>query len=168
MSQPDRTVEWEVVEYEGLTPQQALQKYTPTRPNFRNTLKQLAASVSKSAETWRSDHVAKKLKVGDTLHGYRVTKVFARRDGNLVRRGVRGRPEDLPQAYKSPAPTVIWYAPFVDYQQGLPHASAAARVRICGPLVDERRGSGGAGRAISRRTNSSSEGHLQQDPRRGA
>ena len=50
LSQIDKS-EWEVVEYEGLTPQQALQKYTSDQANFRNTLKQLAASVSKSAET---------------------------------------------------------------------------------------------------------------------
>lgn len=50
LSQIDKS-EWEVVEYEGLSPQQALQRYTSDQANFRNTLKQLAASVSKSAET---------------------------------------------------------------------------------------------------------------------
>ncbi len=50
LSQIDKS-EWEVVEYEGLSPQQALQKFTSDQANFRNTLKQLAASVSKSAET---------------------------------------------------------------------------------------------------------------------
>ena len=50
LSQIDKS-EWEVVEYEGLNPQQALQRYTTDQANFRNTLKQLAASVSKSAET---------------------------------------------------------------------------------------------------------------------
>ena len=50
LSQIDKS-EWEVVEYEGLSPQEALQKYTSDQANFRNTLKQLAASVSKSAET---------------------------------------------------------------------------------------------------------------------
>jgi hypothetical protein len=50
LSQIDKS-EWEVVEYEGLTPQEALQKYTADAANFRTTLKQLAASVSKSAET---------------------------------------------------------------------------------------------------------------------
>ena len=43
--------EWEVVEYEGMNPQEALQKFTADPANFRNTLKQLAASVSRSAET---------------------------------------------------------------------------------------------------------------------
>jgi hypothetical protein len=50
LSQIDKS-EWEVVEYEGLSPQAALQKFTSDPVNFRNTLKQLAASVSKSAET---------------------------------------------------------------------------------------------------------------------
>ena len=49
-SQIDKS-EWEVVEYEGLSAQEALKKYTTDQANFRNTLKQLAASVSKSAET---------------------------------------------------------------------------------------------------------------------
>jgi hypothetical protein len=50
LSQIDKS-EWEVVEYEGLGPQEALQKFTADPVNFRNTLKQLAASVSRSAET---------------------------------------------------------------------------------------------------------------------
>ena len=50
LSQIDKS-EWEVVEYEGLDPQQALQKFTGDPANFRTTLKQLAASVSRSAET---------------------------------------------------------------------------------------------------------------------
>jgi hypothetical protein len=50
LSQIDKS-EWEVVEYEGLNAQQALQRYTADAANFRTTLKQLAASVSKSAET---------------------------------------------------------------------------------------------------------------------
>jgi hypothetical protein len=50
LSQIDKS-EWEVVEYEGLSPQEALQKFTSDSANFRTTLKQLAASVSKSAET---------------------------------------------------------------------------------------------------------------------
>lgn len=50
LSQIDKS-EWEVVEYEGLSAQEALQRYTSDQANFRNTLKQLAASVSKSAET---------------------------------------------------------------------------------------------------------------------
>jgi hypothetical protein len=50
LSQIDKS-EWEVVEYEGLSAQEALQKFTADPVNFRNTLKQLAASVSRSAET---------------------------------------------------------------------------------------------------------------------
>ena len=50
LSQIDKS-EWEVVEFEGLSPQEALQKFTSDPVNFRNTLKQLAASVSRSAET---------------------------------------------------------------------------------------------------------------------
>jgi hypothetical protein len=50
LSQIDKS-EWEVVEFEGLTAQEALQKFTADPVNFRNTLKQLAASVSRSAET---------------------------------------------------------------------------------------------------------------------
>ena len=50
LSQIDKS-EWEVVEFEGLSPQEALQKFTSDQVNFRTTLKQLAASVSRSAET---------------------------------------------------------------------------------------------------------------------
>ena len=50
LSQIDKS-EWEVVEYEGLSPQEALRKFTEDPQNFRTTLKQLAASVSRSAET---------------------------------------------------------------------------------------------------------------------
>ncbi|MGK7871241.1 hypothetical protein [Falsiroseomonas sp. E2-1-a20] len=50
LSQIDKS-EWEVVEYDGLSPQAALQRFTSDPVNFRNTLKQLAASVSRSAET---------------------------------------------------------------------------------------------------------------------
>jgi hypothetical protein len=50
LSQIDKS-EWEVVEFEGLNPQQALEKFTSDPVNFRTTLKQLAASVSRSAET---------------------------------------------------------------------------------------------------------------------
>jgi hypothetical protein len=48
LSQIDKS-EWE--EYEGLNAQEALQKFTGDPANFRTTLKQLAASVSRSAET---------------------------------------------------------------------------------------------------------------------
>ena len=50
LSQIDKS-EWEAVEFDGLSPQEALKKFTSDPVNFRNTLKQLAASVSRSAET---------------------------------------------------------------------------------------------------------------------
>jgi len=50
LSQIDKS-EWEVVEFDGMSPQEALQKFTSDPVNFRTTLKQLAASVSRSAET---------------------------------------------------------------------------------------------------------------------
>ena len=50
LSQIDKS-EWEVVEYEGLSPQEALKKFTSDPASFRTTLKQLATSVSRSAET---------------------------------------------------------------------------------------------------------------------
>ena len=50
LSQIDKS-EWEVVEAAGLSPQEALQKFTSDPVNFKTTLKQLAASVSRSAET---------------------------------------------------------------------------------------------------------------------
>ena len=50
LSQIDKS-EWEAVEYAGLSPQEALRKFTGDPANFRTTLKQLAASVSRSAET---------------------------------------------------------------------------------------------------------------------
>ena len=69
--------------------------------------------------------MAKKLRVGDALRGYRVTKVFG--PGAMAisyaAQSPDGRKIFLKQ-YKSPAPTVIWYEPFIDYQQEL-----AARVR---------------------------------------
>ncbi|MEO6029526.1 MAG: vWA domain-containing protein [Candidatus Binatia bacterium] len=50
LSQIDKS-EWEPIEYEGLNAQEALRKFTGDPANFRTTLKQLAASVSRSAET---------------------------------------------------------------------------------------------------------------------
>ncbi len=50
LSQLDKS-EWEAISYPGLNPQEALAQYTSDQANFRNTLRQLAASVSKSAET---------------------------------------------------------------------------------------------------------------------
>ncbi|MCH7728989.1 MAG: VWA domain-containing protein [Planctomycetes bacterium] len=50
LSQIDKS-EWEPIDIEGKNPQQALAEFTSDRENFRETLKQLAKSVSKSAET---------------------------------------------------------------------------------------------------------------------
>jgi hypothetical protein len=50
LSQIDKS-EWEAISYPGLGPQEALVKFTSDQANFKNTLRQLAASVSKSAET---------------------------------------------------------------------------------------------------------------------
>jgi serine/threonine protein kinase len=69
--------------------------------------------------------MAKKLKVGDVLHGYRVTKVFG--PGMMaISYGAQTRTGEKVffKQYKSPAPTVVWYEPFVAYQKEL-----SARVR---------------------------------------
>jgi von Willebrand factor type A domain len=50
LSQIDKS-EWEAISYPGLNPQEALVRFTSDQANFKNTLRQLAASVSKSAET---------------------------------------------------------------------------------------------------------------------
>ena len=69
--------------------------------------------------------MAKKLKVGDKIHGYRVTKVFG--PGMMAisyaAQAASGTKVFFKQ-YKSPSPTVVWYGAFVAYQKEL-----AARVR---------------------------------------
>ena len=69
--------------------------------------------------------MAKKLKVGDRIRQYRVTKVFG--PGMMAisygAEGPTGEKVFLKQ-YKSPAPTVVWYKAFVAYQNEL-----GARVR---------------------------------------
>ena len=64
--------------------------------------------------------MAKKLKVGDTIHGYRIVKVFG--PGMMAisyaALGPSGRQVFFKQ-YKSPAPSVIWYSAFVAYQKEL-------------------------------------------------
>lgn len=68
--------------------------------------------------------MAKKLKVGDTIRGYRILKVFG--PGMMAisyaAQAPSGRKVFFKQ-YKSPAPTVVWYKDFVAYQKEL-----AARV----------------------------------------
>jgi eukaryotic-like serine/threonine-protein kinase len=69
--------------------------------------------------------VAKKLKVGDVIRGYQVTKVFG--PGAMAISYAAQSPGGTKiflKQYKSPSPAVIWYPSFVDYQQEL-----AARVR---------------------------------------
>ncbi len=69
--------------------------------------------------------MAKKLKLGDTIRGYRITKVFG--PGMMAisyaAQAATGQKVFFKQ-YKSPAPTVVWYPAFVAYQKEL-----SARVR---------------------------------------
>jgi serine/threonine protein kinase len=69
--------------------------------------------------------MAKKLKVGDVVRDYRITKVFG--PGMMAisyaAQTVKGAKVFFKQ-YKSPSPTVVWYKAFVDYQSEL-----SARVR---------------------------------------
>ena len=64
--------------------------------------------------------MAKKLRVGDSIRGYRVTKIFG--PGMMAisyaAEGPGGAKVFLKQ-YKSPSPAVIWYPHFVEYQQEL-------------------------------------------------
>jgi hypothetical protein len=69
--------------------------------------------------------MAKKLKVGDSIRGYRITKVFG--PGMMaISYGARAPSggKVFFKQYKSPAPTVVWYPAFVAYQKEL-----SARVR---------------------------------------
>jgi hypothetical protein len=64
--------------------------------------------------------MAKKLKVGDTIHGYRITKVFG--PGMMAISYGAQAPSGgkvFFKQYKSPAPTVVWYPAFVAYQKEL-------------------------------------------------
>jgi serine/threonine protein kinase len=64
--------------------------------------------------------MAKKLKVGDVIRGYRITKVFGPGMMAISYAAVApsGRKVFFKQ-YKSPAPTVVWYKAFVAYQKEL-------------------------------------------------
>ena len=69
--------------------------------------------------------MAKKLKVGDTIRGYRITRVFG--PGMMAISYAAHAPAGgkvFFKQYKSPAPTVVWYDAFVAYQKEL-----SARVR---------------------------------------
>ncbi len=64
--------------------------------------------------------MAKKLRVGDTIRGYRVTKIFG--PGMMaINYGAEapGGEKIFLKQYKSPSPAVIWYRQFVDYQREL-------------------------------------------------
>ena len=64
--------------------------------------------------------MAKKLRVGDTIRGYRVTKVFG--PGMMAISYAAQAPGGATvffKQYKSPSPAVIWYPQFVDYQREL-------------------------------------------------
>lgn len=69
--------------------------------------------------------MAKKLKAGDFLHGYRITKVFG--PGMMAISYAAEsctRQKVFFKQYKSPSPTVVWYDGFVVCQKEL-----SARVR---------------------------------------
>ncbi len=69
--------------------------------------------------------MAKKLKVGDRIRQYRITKVFG--PGMMAISYGAETPAGAKvffKQYKSPAPTVVWYKAFVAYQNEL-----GARVR---------------------------------------
>ena len=64
--------------------------------------------------------MAKKLKAGDIIHGYRITKVFG--PGMMAISYAAQAPTGQKvffKQYKSPAPSVVWYKGFVAYQQEL-------------------------------------------------
>jgi serine/threonine protein kinase len=64
--------------------------------------------------------MAKKLKVGDTIRGYRILKVFG--PGMMAISYAAQAPSGKKvffKQYKSPAPTVVWYRDFVAYQKEL-------------------------------------------------
>ena len=64
--------------------------------------------------------MAKKLKAGDILGAYRITKVFGP-GAMAISYGAQTRTGEKVffKQYKSPAPTVVWYKPFVAYQKEL-------------------------------------------------
>ncbi|MES2785686.1 MAG: protein kinase [Pseudomonadota bacterium] len=64
--------------------------------------------------------MAKKLKVGDVIHGYRITKVFGPGMMAISYGALNSAGEKVFfKQYKSPAPTVVWYDAFRAYQHEL-------------------------------------------------
>jgi len=78
--------------------------------------------------------MAKKLRVGDMVRGYRVTKVLG--PGMMAisyAAEAPGGTKIFLKQYKSPSPSVVWYPQFVEYQQELSRrveAGKAARYAI--------------------------------------
>jgi hypothetical protein len=138
LSQIDKS-EWEVVEYEGLTRRRRCSATPPTRrTSARRSSSSRRACRSRPRRSRSSAaRMAKKLKVGDRLRGYTVTKVFG--PGAMAisyaAAVADGRKIFLKQ-YKSPAPTVVWYGAFVDYQQELARACARQGGQLRVRLVD--------------------------------
>jgi serine/threonine protein kinase len=72
--------------------------------------------------------MAKKLKAGDTLNGYRIDKVFGPGMMAISYRAIAPSGQKVFfKQYKSPAPDVVWYRAFVDYQKELQGRVAAGR-----------------------------------------
>ena len=70
--------------------------------------------------------MAKKLKVGDVIRGYRITKVFG--PGMMaISYGAQAPTGEKVffKQYKSPAPTVVWY----DELRGLPEGAVGTRAQ---------------------------------------
>ena len=75
--------------------------------------------------------MAKKLKVGDTVRGYRITKVFGPGAMAISYAAVApGGQKVFFKQYKSPSPTVVWYPKFVDYQQELSRRVASGKAAM--------------------------------------
>jgi serine/threonine protein kinase len=73
--------------------------------------------------------MAKKLKAGDFIRGYRVIKVFG--PGMMAISYAALSPTSTKvflKQYKSPAPTVVWYSDFVAYQRELSARVSGGRV----------------------------------------
>ena len=72
--------------------------------------------------------MAKKLKVGDTIRGYRITQVFG--PGMMAISYAAVAPSGAKvffKQYKSPAPSVVWYPAFIEYQNELSNRVKSSR-----------------------------------------
>jgi hypothetical protein len=158
LSQIDKS-EWEVVEYEGLTRRRRCSATRPTRPTSArrsSSSRRACRSRPRRSRSSAAPHgeEAQGRRPAPGLH--RHQGVRPRGDGHLVRGAVADGRKIFLKQYKSPAPTVVWYGAFVDYQQELARACAAARRPTTPCASSTRSRSGGAGRPTSRRTSSSS------------